>query len=68
MTTETIEWIACADRLPDTTDFVLTVAIFDGQSYVEPAKRIYGQWTDWMGHPIPAAVTHWCRMPGGPKA
>lgn len=66
--TETIEWIACADRLPDDDETVLTYTPdMDGEEVL--AGYLQGsRWHDWDGNALLDPVTHWAAWPGGPEA
>lgn len=60
MTTETITWIDCAERLPDDGIAVL-VAFDDGEVLMgwHEDKR----WLDVSGYPV-TGVTHWASVQG----
>ena len=66
--TETIEWIACADDLPDDSETVLVYAPGDDSEPVMAGYLENDEWCDASAFPVLAKVTHWCRMPGGPKS
>lgn len=60
---EQIEWIACAERLPDDE---ITVLLRTEQD-VWPGWRAGSVWRDTDGMPVRRKVTHWCDMPAGPR-
>lgn len=68
MTTETIEWIACADDLPDDDEMVLLYAPADDAEPVMLGFLDGDEWRDWTACPVLEEVVAWARMPGGPKA
>lgn len=63
---EQIEWIACADRLPDddTTVLICTTGTSEPVwlGYVSEENEC---WLDTDGMPV--SVTHWSPMPAGPR-
>ncbi len=68
MTTETIEWIACADRLPDDAETVLLYTPGMHGEEVTVGWRDGDRWLDISGYPLaPPEPTHWSAWPGGPK-
>lgn len=65
MTTETITWIATADRLPDDDRNVLQAA---PGAMVWPGFCVNGVWYSADGCAYAAGeVTHWAEMPKGPR-
>lgn len=65
MITETITWIACADRLPDDYWPVLQTA---PGALVWPGCCVHGVWYSADGSAYAAGeVTHWAEMPKGPR-
>lgn len=65
MTTETITWIAAADRLPDDDRNVLQTA---PGAMVWPGYCVNGAWYSADGCAYAAGeVTHWAEMPKGPR-
>ena len=71
MTTETIEWIACADRLPEPspTRLLLLYVKYGESSFAIPGYRAAGHWIDAEddNEAVSEPVTHWAAWPGGPK-
>lgn len=65
---ETIEWIACADRLPDDYQQVLLFAPADEGDTVKAGYHETDEWYDVECRMVLAEVTHWAAWPGGPKA
>ena len=68
MTTETIEWIACADDLPDDDETVLIYVPGDDAEPVMVGYLDGDEWRDGTAYPVLSEVVAWARMPGGPKA
>lgn len=65
---EQIEWIACADRLPDDYQQVLLFAPADDEDAVRTGYHSDVEWYDVDGRMVLAEVTHWAAWPGGPEA
>lgn len=61
--TETISWIATADRLPDAD---LKVLVFDGELVELGWYEDEGQWRYCESGGLAEGVTHWAEMPEGP--
>lgn len=63
---ETIEWVACAERLPDDGITVLLYAPAQvGETW--PGWRVGHAWRWADATPVRREVTHWAPMPAGPR-
>lgn len=69
---EQIEWIACADRMPAERDIVLGYAPIGADDYelfvgVFEVIEGVGWWDNGDVVFRPDQVTHWARLPNGPR-
>lgn len=63
---EQIEWIACAERLPENATAVLLYQI-GAHANVWPGWRDGDAWRWADGMPVRREVTHWAALPVGPR-
>lgn len=62
---ETIEWIACAERLPAGGETIIVCA--DDVSVGRYSETNDTWWIEPLTGPISGIVTHWAPLPKGPK-
>ena len=68
---EQIEWVACAERLPESGETVLICMTGEAESawfgrYYPRLGRYKAGWRDADGYSVD--VTHWAPLPKGPRA
>lgn len=64
---EQIEWVACAERLPD--DWITVLLYKPGaDADVWPGWRVGHAWRWADGSPVRNEITHWAVWPAGPRA
>lgn len=61
---EQIEWVACAERLPDDG---ITVLLYKPGADVWPGWRLGHAWRWADGSPVRNGITHWAAWPAGPR-